>query len=271
MLDQQRTHGPIIPQNGIALLDGITPAARLFHRQPFVHRGGSPLEKRAPASKRYPMWTEDQAYGLLEQYGVTVTDAIREEISQDQTDPSKWIVAPAHPSEWVDLFEPTTRPHDESAGAKPRALQLKPGVTAEQIRERRNPQLRAQQDYLMEFIRLHVDPKRANISDSASGATSSSILLADFLDIISDAGITLTETLREEIRRDLCDLSNWEPWDKLTPLNRRSSAESDAAHAEIFPGPPGAWTSIIPVPPASPQQMVLRKEYVENFIRRHRT
>jgi len=42
-------------------------------------------------------WTEAEFIGFLEQSGIPVTDAIREEIERDQSDPKKWVAAPGLP------------------------------------------------------------------------------------------------------------------------------------------------------------------------------
>jgi len=134
------------------------------------------------------MWTEAEFYSFLEHYGVPITDAIREEVRRDQSDPKKWVIAPGSP---IGLYEPDPdqsqyaeelaeqarhneasrmrhRPRamhldgtwfepEESEGplSPPVRMRLKPGATIDQVFEAMRPQLRADVFYFQEFIAKH--------------------------------------------------------------------------------------------------------------------
>jgi hypothetical protein len=129
------------------------------------------------------MWTEPEFYGFLEQYGIPVTDAIREEVARDQGDPAKWCLAPARLSNLCEPDPDQSRAEQqraflvENAKTYPTRRSWKPATgevkehysTADEIavtalRWKAGvdpttvlvPQLHAQREYVEAFIKQHL-------------------------------------------------------------------------------------------------------------------
>jgi hypothetical protein len=132
--------------------------------------------------------TETEFLAFLAEYGVPVTDAIRAEVARDQTDPSKWMIVPGS---LCDLMEPADQSlytehiaeqivsraavnkanpprwmgpdgswHDVEVTDEelppPVVMQLKQGITQEQMADAVRPQLRAHRHYIEAFVKEHL-------------------------------------------------------------------------------------------------------------------